>query len=96
MPDVNPEEILVCDPKTQTQFAERAVEFDGGRLVRKRVGQMTGLEPASTGTTIRGLNHLATPAISPIVHINTRFSLIATPGKRLAIFCKNVSEKKEG
>lgn len=25
---------------------------------------MTGLEPANTGTTTRGLNHLATPAIT--------------------------------
>ena len=26
-------------------------------------GQVTGVEPAYTGTTTRGLNHLATPAI---------------------------------
>lgn len=28
----------------------------------KKVGQTRGLEPPNTGTTIRGLNHLATPA----------------------------------
>lgn len=27
------------------------------------MGRMMGLEPTNTGTTIRGLNHLATPAI---------------------------------
>lgn len=27
------------------------------------MGQTRGLEPPHTGTTIRGLNHLATPAI---------------------------------
>lgn len=30
------------------------------------MGRMMGLEPTNTGTTIRGLNHLATPAIMRI------------------------------
>jgi hypothetical protein len=28
------------------------------------MGRMMGLEPTNTGTTIRGLNHLATPAVA--------------------------------
>ena len=34
------------------------------------MGQTTGLEPASTGTTNRSLNHLATPAISSLENIS--------------------------
>jgi hypothetical protein len=30
------------------------------------MGQTTGFEPASTGTTIQCLNHLATPAIKAL------------------------------
>ena len=36
------------------------------------MGQMRGLEPPNTGTTIRGLNRLATPAIKPRQYYTTR------------------------
>lgn len=54
------------------------------------MGRMMGLEPTNTGTTIRGLNHLATPAIfrkkvilSSGIHIVTKWSLKLKPRKCL-------------
>lgn len=35
---------------------------NGLEILKQELGQMTGFEPAHTGTTIQGLNRLATPA----------------------------------
>ena len=61
---------------------------------------MTGLEPANTGTTIRGLNHLATPAIKCVIHIITRFptgpSAKAEPGLFLIAYANVRTRFMEG
>jgi hypothetical protein len=43
-----------------------------GMYFRLFLGRMMGLEPTNTGTTNRGLNHLATPAISISLNIVTK------------------------
>lgn len=42
------------------------------------MGQTRGLEPPHIGTTIRGLNHLATPAICDLNCIAIRVSYLST------------------
>jgi hypothetical protein len=49
-----PSEHIYCSRKSALQ-----ADFDASK---KKMGQTRGLEPPHTGTTTRGLNHLATPA----------------------------------
>lgn len=47
---------------------EKSARARVSRRRNKKMGQTRGLEPPHTGTTIRGLNHLATPATICIEH----------------------------
>ena len=47
-----------------TQLVDKKITSIKDVIFLLKMGRMMGLEPTNTGTTIRGLNHLATPAIS--------------------------------